>query len=67
MVSVGRMLVPVREVWYASACMKRKRPARFKGRHFEAQIIILCAFVGSCGTSSACASLRNHDGVECER
>ena len=24
------------------ACMRRNRPAEFKGRHFEAEIIILC-------------------------
>ena len=24
------------------ACMRRKQPALFKGRHFEAEIIVLC-------------------------
>src|SRR5438270_12491888 len=29
-------------VWYALSCMRRTRPALFQGRHFEADIIILC-------------------------
>jgi len=32
----------VRDVWYASACTKRKQPAVFKGQQFEAEIIVLC-------------------------
>src|SRR3954454_18952894 len=27
---------------YACACMRRNRPALFRGRHFEAEIIVLC-------------------------
>src|SRR4051794_27331269 len=28
--------------WQACACMRRNRPALFRGRHFEAEIILLC-------------------------